>query len=325
MLFSMRYSRQNVLDVIGKKGQDELANSSVAVVGIGALGTNSVELLTRAGIGKLILVDNEKIEISNLQRQTLFAEEDIGKYKADIAKIKLKKINSEVKIIAFKEYLNNENIIKIIKADIILDCTDNLETRFIINDFALKNKIPWIYSAAIRTKGFVFNIKGRPCLRCFLNKKSDVERCEDVGILNTISTIISSIQVTQALKILLNKDYEKNLISFDAWENKFERIKVKKNKKCLACKGVYEFLEKKKLFNIKFCESDNTFSVRPNRETNLDLNKIKNNFEIDIETPIFLTIKDHGGILIHKYGEIDFKTLKNEKKIKEIAENIYNY
>lgn len=323
----MRYSRQIVLDVIGKKGQDILNNSLITIVGCGALGTNSTELLARAGIGNLVLIDNEKIELSNLQRQTLFTEKDIGKFKVDVAKKRLKEINSEITIRTFNEYLNNRNINKLIdkKTDIILDCIDNLETRFLINDYALKNKVIWIYAAAIRTKGFVFNvIPEKACLRCFMKKTTETERCEDVGILNTISTIISSIQATQALKILLKKDYEKNLISYDVWKNKLEKIKINKNKKCNAHNEKYEFLEKKMDFHIKLCKTKAAISVKPNKRIDLNLNKIKKEFKIKLETPILLVLDEKGDVIVHKYGEIIFKKLKDEDNIMKIAEKIYS-
>src|SRR3989338_4972766 len=141
----MRYIRQEIFREIGKEGQEKLKKSTIAIVGLGALGTNSAELLARAGIGKLLLIDRDVVELSNLQRQSLFNENDVGKPKALAAKEHLKKINNEVEFNVFADDLNHENIYrmipindfknnKIIKnIDIILDCTDNLETRFLIN------------------------------------------------------------------------------------------------------------------------------------------------------------------------------------------------
>ncbi|NQV09196.1 HesA/MoeB/ThiF family protein [Candidatus Woesearchaeota archaeon] len=322
----MRYSRQLALDVIGKKGQDKLNKSSITIIGCGTLGTNSAELLSRAGVGNIFIIDNEKIELSNLQRQSLFTEKDIGKYKVDTAKKRLKEINSKINIKTSKDYLNNKNINRLIKkTDLILDCVDNLETRFLINDFAKKNKIIWIHAAAIKTKGFMFNIlPGKACLTCFMKKTNDTERCEDVGVLNTITNIISSLQTTQTIKILLNKNPENDLIRFDAWENKFEKIKVNKNKKCDACNGKYKFLEKKTDFYVKHCKTKAAFSAKPKTRMNLDLNKIKNKFKTKLESSILLILDVEGGIIVHKYGELIFKKLNNEKKVKEISEKIYS-
>jgi adenylyltransferase/sulfurtransferase len=173
MLFiAMRYLRQEILREIGKNGQSRLHNSVVAVIGLGALGSVSAELLTRAGIGKLIIIDRDFVELSNLQRQSVYGENDVGKPKAVQAAKHLGRINSEVRIDFYFEDLDFENIGRILpeKPDLILDCTDNLTTRFLINDYAIKNNIPFIYSAAIGTKGYVFSIipHRSACLRCFL-------------------------------------------------------------------------------------------------------------------------------------------------------------
>ena len=256
----MRYSRQEIFPEIGKKGQEKLGKSTVAIIGIGALGSVSSELLARAGIGKLILIDRDIVELSNLQRQSLYDENDLEKPKALQAHHHLKKINSGIKIDFFIEDLNNENIGKIlIKTDLILDCTDNLETRFLLNDFCVKNNVPFIYSSAIGSKGYVFNIipNEGACLRCFL-KEASLETCETNGVLNTITHAISSIQADEALKILLNKNHEKNLLFLDIWKNELLKIKVNKNKNCVCCsKGDFEFLSGKKSTNtVKMCGSN---------------------------------------------------------------------
>lgn len=248
----MRYTRQEIFAEIGKKGQQKLRKSAVAVVGLGALGSVAAELLARAGIGKLILIDRDVAELSNLQRQSLYNELDVGKPKAIAAKEKLNKINSEVNINTFVDDLNYNNIKKLINfknIGLILDCTDNLETRFLINDFSIKNKIPFIYSSAVGSKGYVFNVvpeKNNPCLRCFLKEAAQLDTCETTGVLNTITHIIPSVQVNEAVKILLDKDYEKNLLFFDVWKNELIKVKVNKNKKCECCiKRNFEFLSGK--------------------------------------------------------------------------------
>src|SRR3989344_2567536 len=212
----MRYTRQEIFSEIGKDGQNKLGKSSVVIVGLGALGSVSAELLARAGIGKLILIDRDIVELSNLQRQSLYDEGDIGKPKALAAKEKLNKINSEVEIDFYVEDLNSGNINEIISingnynnvknnkkyiknnknTDLILDCTDNLETRFLINDFSVKNRISFIYSSAVGSKGYVFNViqKKTACLKCFLKEAAQLGTCETVGVLNTITNLISSIQ-----------------------------------------------------------------------------------------------------------------------------------
>ncbi|MBI2542135.1 ThiF family adenylyltransferase [Candidatus Woesearchaeota archaeon] len=280
----MRYARQEIFKEIGKKGQQKLRKSSVAVVGLGALGSNSAELLARAGIGKLILIDRDIVELSNLQRQRLFGENDVGKPKALAARERLSKISSDVKIKFFVDDLNFENIGKIFnlkneKIGLILDCTDNLETRFLINDFSIKNEIQFIYSSAVESKGYLFNaIPGKTaCLRCFLHEAAGLDTCDTVGVLNTITGLISSTQANEAIKILLNKNHEKNLLFFDIWKNELIKIKIEKNKSCICCaKHNFEYLSGKKSSRIiKLC-GDSIFQIKAKNIDKKQFNELKN-------------------------------------------------
>ncbi len=278
----MRYSRQEIFPEIGKKGQQKLGKIIVAVLGLGALGSVSAELLARAGSGKLILIDRDTVELSNLQRQSLFDETDIGRPKALAAYEKLRKINSEVKIEFIIDDLNFENIGKYFSfknLNLILDCTDNLATRFLINDFSVKNKVPFIYASAVGSKGYVFGIvPGKTaCLRCFLKEASNLESCETAGVLNTITHLISSIQVNEAFKILLNKNYEKNLLFFDIWKNELTKILINKNKNCVCCaKNNFEFLYGKKSTKaIKLCGS-NMYQIKTHPLNDKQFNNLKN-------------------------------------------------
>ncbi len=280
----MRYTRQEIFKEIGKKGQQKLRESAVAIVGLGALGSVSAELLARAGIGKLVLIDRDIVELSNLQRQSLFDENDIGKAKALQAKKRLEKINSDVKIDFVIDDLNFENIEEILygkeKIGLILDCTDNLETRFLINDFCIKNKVPFIYSSAVGSKGYVFNVmpgKNSACLRCFL-KEAVLDTCETAGVLNTITHLISSIQANEAIKIILNKkNIEQNLLFLDAWENELTKIKANKNKNCVCCvKNNFEYLEGKKQSKaIKLC-GNNIWQIKAKAMDKKQFNGLKN-------------------------------------------------
>ena len=322
----MRYIRQEIFSEIGKKGQERLRKSTIAIVGLGALGSNSAQLLARAGIGKLILVDRDIVELSNLQRQSLFDESDIGKAKAVQAKKHLKKINSEIKIDFFIDDLNFNNIEKrLIKKniDLILDCTDNLETRFLINDYCIKHKIPFIYSSAVGSKGYVFNIipnKNTACLRCFLKETTLLETCESTGVLNTITNLISSLQVNESIKILLNKhNIEENLLFFDIWKNVLFKIKINKNKNCICCvKNNFEYLNGKKSSRIiKLCGNNiyqiKTKSINKNQFTELN-NKLKKigkviDFDYCINFDNKLTIFNDGRALIKAKDEREAKSL----------------
>ena len=332
----MRYIRQEIFSEIGIKGQEKIRKSTCVIVGLGALGSVSAELLARAGIGKLILIDRDIVELSNLQRQSLFDESDVGKPKALAAKEKLNKINSEVKIDFFIDDLNSNNINKIISinkknnkitknrkntVDLILDCTDNLETRFLINDFSIKNKIPFIYSSAVGSKGYVFDVvpDETPCLRCFLKEASQLDTCETFGVLNTITNLISSIQANEAIKILLNKNFEKDLLFFDIWKNELLKIKINKSKNCTCCvKNNFEYLGGKKSSRIvKLC-GDNIYQIKAKSIDQKQFNNLKNKLKkigkvVDfcycINFNKSLTIFNDGRALIKANDEKEAKSL----------------
>lgn len=251
-----KYSRQLLLKEIGLEGQRKLAQATVAIVGVGALGTVAAELLARAGVGKLLLIDRDIIEESNLQRQILFTEEDRGRSKAIVAKEKLQKINSLIAIDAHPIHLNSKNIGLLRDATLILDCTDNLQTRFLLNDYCHNHKIPWIYAAAIKTKGYVFPVlPGGPCLRCFLGTESG-ETCDTVGVLNTITMAIASLQTTLAIKMILGEKVKSELYSLDIWNQEFKTMMVKQKPQCPTCQGRYEYLEKEDIIKtIQFCST----------------------------------------------------------------------
>ena len=262
----MRYSRQEVLEYIGKEGQQKLEDSSVSIVGIGALGSVSAELLARAGIGNLRLIDRDVVDITNLQRQSLYTEDDVDKPKAIQAKKHLQEINSDVVIESHVEDLNNSSIKDILKdTSLILDGTDNLSTRFLINDFTRQNKIPWIYAAAIKETGYVLPIlPDRFCFACVFKEAHQLETCDTSGVLNTITHLIASIQVTEALRILLSKMSTPQLIKVNIWNQELQRFEVQKNPSCLPCKGTYEHLNKTEPEILKFCGSG-TYQIKKDR------------------------------------------------------------
>ncbi len=240
----MRYSRQVIYEKIGGERQMLIAKSSAAIVGCGGLGSTAAELLARGGIGKLILIDRDVIEESNLQRQALFNEKDVGKSKAKVAEAAIGEINSSVKVVGNMEELNSSNL-KLLDSDIVLDCTDNIATRLLINEYCRKHGIPWIYTAVVGTTGMLLNIipRRKYCFRCVMKKAGVGDTCETRGILNTTPRALVAMQVTEALKILTKQQCETSLVHFDLWNLKLEKLKVKPNPDCPVCKGKYEILE----------------------------------------------------------------------------------
>ncbi|RME55217.1 NAD(P)H-binding protein [Candidatus Woesearchaeota archaeon] len=254
----MRYSRQIIYEKIGKEKQKLLESSKVVVVGCGALGSIASELLVRAGVGHIIIIDRDILEEHNLQRQTLFTEGDIGHAKAYAAAQHLKKINSHVIIDYHIDDLSHKNT-DLLKSNLVLDCTDNMHTRFLINEYCRKNKIPWIYTAVIESRGMMMSItpKRKHCFRCVFDEPSHVETCETAGILNTTPHALVAMQVTEAFKILTKQLSEKDLVNFDLWNLKLSKVKVKSNPQCPVCNGVYEYLDGKKESLVRLCGSGN--------------------------------------------------------------------
>lgn len=230
-------------------------NKGIAIIGCGALGSVVARLLVKENF-QLIIIDRDIVEESNLR--VSFKKSELGKLKVDVVKNELKKINPEFKI---KEYcidLDFENISLLKNVELVIDCTDNLETRFLINEFCMKNKINWIYGAVIKNKGYVYNVipsSERGCFRCIFREAEGLETCETAGVSESIVNLIAGVQVSEALKILNNREYEKELVYFNLDRNEFRKIKVNKRKNCEVCNGEYEYLEGKKKNIVKFCGS----------------------------------------------------------------------
>jgi molybdopterin/thiamine biosynthesis adenylyltransferase len=246
-----RYSRQTMFPGIGDEGQEKLGKSRAVVIGCGALGCNIASLLVRAGIGRLRIVDRDFPEYHNLQRQVLFDEDDVanGIPKAVAAERRLKKINSSVEIEGIVADANSGNIERLISgADVILDGLDNFETRFLLNDAALKHRIPWVYGGAIASNGMTMNIipGETACLRCIapiLPSRATTPTCETAGIVGTVPAVIGALQATEAMKILIGSaEISRELVIVDVWKRSFACIEVKQRADCPACQGRYESL-----------------------------------------------------------------------------------
>lgn len=243
-----RYSRQTLLPEIGPAGQKRLAKGHAVVIGCGALGTNSLSFLARAGVGRITIIDRDVVDITNLQRQTLFEEADVGRAKAKVAEERISRINSDIEVSSTVAEINAGTIERLLKgADVVVDATDNMETRFIVNDACVKHGIPWIYGGAVGVSGMVLAVVPEgPCLRCVfrsLPEPGELPTCDTAGILNTLPAAVSALQVTEAFKVLLGKPTTEELLVIDVWTPDIQRIKVKKDPGCPSCgQGKYEYL-----------------------------------------------------------------------------------
>ncbi len=238
-----RYSRQIVLKKISVVGQKKLFKSNILIVGAGGLGSPIAIYLAAMGVGKIGIVDKDKVELSNLSRQIIFSNNDIGKSKSKTAIKKISKINPDIKVISFNKKLTDKNIEKIGKNfGIIVDGSDNFRTRFLINDYCLKNKKVLISGAISKFDGhaytFNFSKKKTPCLRCFIPKipitEMDIDNCENEGILGVLGGIIGSILANEVIKEILNigNSLCGYILIVDTLKLTFRKVKLNKRSDC---------------------------------------------------------------------------------------------
>ncbi len=284
-----RYIRQTTFPALGKEGQKKLLASKVLLVGCGALGSASAVSMVRSGIGHLIIVDQDIPELVNLHRQFLYDEENMKERipKAIVAADKLAKMNSQVKIEPVVAELRSENIEKIAQGvNLVIDGTDNLQTRYLINDFCVKNNVPWIYGGVIGAFGMMMVIiPGKTaCLRCLFPEPpapGSLPSCETEGVLNPAPLLIAALEVMEAIKILIGSDKVKTgLTNIDLWEHTFSTVETKRNPHCPACgQNKYEFLDRKKTdWSTSLC-GRNAVQLSPAEPVQLDLQSLKQRLE----------------------------------------------
>jgi molybdopterin-synthase adenylyltransferase len=240
-----KYSRQMLFTGIGEQGQSRLLAASAVIVGCGAIGAAAANLLVRAGVGRVRVIDRDFVEPSNLQRQMLFDESDARAAlpKAVAAERKLRSINASVAVEGLVADLNPRTAEELLAGfQIILDGTDNFETRFLINDAAVKSGTPWIYAAAVASYGLTMTIRPgvTPCLACLLETSGGLgldATCDTVGVLGPIVNLIASLQVAEAMKLLSGRAeaLHGRLISSDVWSGHFQSIAVPRNPECRTC------------------------------------------------------------------------------------------
>jgi molybdopterin/thiamine biosynthesis adenylyltransferase len=315
-----RYSRQIILQNIGEEGQEKLLKSSVAIVGCGALGTVAANNLARAGVGKITIIDRDFVELNNLQRQMLFDEKDIGAPKAVAAAEKIASINSDIEVYPIIKDVNYTNVEEILSGvDLVVDGTDNIQIRMLINDVCVKNRIPWIYTGAIGTSGMSMNtLPDKACLRCLypgLPKAGSLPTCDTMGVLNTITVIMGSIETTEAIKILLGfyddvESTNSNLLVYDTWNHSFDNIIVKKNVKCECCGNEnYEFLDSDEQEIITSLCGRNAIQITPADPKELSLKSIGEKLEK------LGTVKCTNFIMLFKNDETEISLFRDGRAI----------
>lgn len=285
-MINERYSRQILFPEIGRTGQNKLLNSRVLLVGAGALGASHAEMLSRAGVGNLRIVDRDFVEFTNLQRQTLYKESDAADRlpKAIAAKTRIAEINSGIEVEAVIADVNNSNIESLIDGcDLVLDGTDNFQIRYLVNDACVKHGKTWIYGAAVSSYGTTMTIipGETPCLRCIFEEVPDAgssPTCDTAGVIMPIITTVSAVQVTEAVKILVGQmeDLHCSIMQFDLWQNDWRKIRLgKRNPDCRTCgERIFDFLDAdSQEFSAVLCGRD-AVQIAPPRPVTLDLPEV---------------------------------------------------
>ena len=283
-----RYSRQILFPGIGERGQEALLGARVALVGCGALGSFHAAALARAGVGSMVIIDRDYVEPSNLQRQWLFEESDAADAlpKAAAAERRLALINSSIHVRGVVADLTASNAEQLLgRVDLILDGTDNFDTRYLINDFSVSRSIPWVYGAAVGSYGLAMPVvPGRtPCLRCVYPNPPQSARptCETAGVVNVIASLVASYQVADALKILCGQAdrVEARITTVDVWQGGTRQIAAPpRDPECPACgRRQFPYLEESRREPVRLC-GRSAVQVQE-REQSLDLAELKARLE----------------------------------------------
>ncbi|MBV9885748.1 MAG: ThiF family adenylyltransferase [Acidobacteria bacterium] len=263
-----KYSRQILFAGIGEEGQERLLTASAVVAGCGAIGAAAANLLVRAGVGRVRVIDRDFVEPSNLQRQTLFEEADARDAlpKAVAAERRLAAVNSQVHVEGMVADINPKNVEELLGGfDVICDGTDNFETRFLVNDFAVKHRMPWIYAAAVGSYGLTMTVRPgvTACLACLLAGERDGagmdQTCDTIGVLGPIVNLVASMESAEALKLLSGRvdALHGRLVSCDVWSGKFQSVRVERNAECPVCvRGEFSYLEGEAQPHITMCGRD---------------------------------------------------------------------
>ncbi|ALV63501.1 Sulfur carrier protein adenylyltransferase ThiF [Thermococcus sp. 2319x1] len=311
----MDFSRH--FPIIGIEGQRKLGESKVAVVGAGALGSWEVYFLHKLGVGEIIVIDRDFVDESDLPR-TIYTKEDIGKPKVDVLKEKFG-------VKGYFEDLNPSTVALLDEADLIIDGTDNIYTRQVINDYAVKNGKPWIYVGVLSTYGNIMPIiPGKTaCFRCFMPKlpSRPMPTCAMAGIMSYVPPLAASIAVALAAKILLGEDVKSELIFFDTKTLDFEKVEVPRREDCPACvRGEFTFLEKRIKIE-RLC--DGSIQVTPPEKMDVNLEELGKQLEnLGLEylkTSQFIQFEDEDyEILIFKSGRMVIRGAEEEREAKNL-------
>jgi molybdopterin-synthase adenylyltransferase len=331
-----RYKRQMQFAPIGNRGQELIEKSHVAIVGVGALGSTLAERIARMGVGKITLIDRDWVEWDNLPRQTLFCESDVTNRlpKSVAAADRLTQICSECEIVPIVEDIVPGNAERLLSgADLILDGTDNFETRFLINDWALKHKVPWIHGGCVGASGQVMAILPgeTACFRCLLPELPGADgqqTCDTVGVIGPAVMIIAAWQSLEAIKILSGNasSVTRDLICFDFWTSDTRKIKLDRARtspSCPACQGEYDFLSGKFASLSSILCGKNAVQIQP-QSGRVDLAALSNKLKPHgtVESNPFLVRFTSGEFSLTVFG--DGRAIVSGTQDPAVARSVYS-
>lgn len=320
-MMNERYSRQILFNGIGAEGQQRLQQSRALIVGCGALGSAHAESLARAGVGRLRIADRDFVEASNLQRQTMFTERDASERmpKAVAAANHIREINQEIVVEPEIIDVNHSNIEQLIRdCDVVLDGTDNFATRYLINDACVKHEINWIYGAAVGSYGVTMTIQPHqtPCLRCVFEEAppaASAPTCDTAGVIMPIISVVSAVQVTEALKLLTGQteSLHGSLMQFDVWRNEWRKINPGlRSPECPSCgRGVFETLAAtSNEFAAVLC-GRNAVQISPAQATQIDFEQLAERLRPTGE------VKFNDYLLRFRTGEFEMTVFQDARSI----------
>lgn len=323
------YSRQTVLAELGLKGQEKLRRSKVTIVGLGGLGSVSALYLSLAGVGRMVLVDRDTVELNNLHRQVLYSLNDIRYPKVEAAARRIQQVNPEIEIESVPENVETENVDSIIaKSDCVVDGLDNMETRYLLNRYCVQNRIPFVFGGAIGMEGnvAVFRSPDTPCLECVLPGLSDADlpTCDTRGVLGATTGIVGSIQAMETIKVLAGIESESagRLLIFDFARSEYRTVNLTIRPDCEICQVQPQTFSAHERRPVWICGS-NTLSVSPEHPVSLDMAKLKvsigANRRVLLATPMVIVF-DYDGheISVFRKGRMLIKNVENEDEALDI-------
>ncbi|HKZ94146.1 MAG TPA: HesA/MoeB/ThiF family protein [Candidatus Bathyarchaeia archaeon] len=330
------YSRQVVLAELGRQGQEKLRRSRVAVVGLGGLGTASALYLALAGVGHLRLIDQDTVELKNLHRQILYSLDNLRYPKVEAAAERIQHMNPDVTIEPVPENVNESNIDDIVcDVNCVVDGLDNMRTRYLLNRACVRNRIPYVFGAAIGVEGnlSVLHSPETPCLECFLPGLDDrqLPTCDTRGVLGATTGIIGSLQAMEAVKLLadMGGSLKGKLMVCDFRDMYFTTIEIFKRPDCPVCGAKTAPAVAKEAEQLAVLCGSNTFNVNPQQPIKLSLNqiylKLKSQFKILLKSSLVIVFRYERGIEVSLFngGRMLIKNVKDEKSALTVRKAVY--